>query len=68
MNKTITWLWRVTGRKKDYIVALTLIQGLAGGIGVVYALLLRSIVDSAVGKDAAAFRRYAAGDRAAVRL
>ena len=58
MNKTITWLWRVTGRKKGYIVALTLIQGLAGGIGVVYALLLRSIVDSAVGKDAAAFRHY----------
>ncbi|MBR1814966.1 MAG: ABC transporter ATP-binding protein [Lachnospiraceae bacterium] len=58
MNKTITWLWRVTGRKKGYIAALTLIQGLSGVIGVVYALLLRSIVDSAVGKNAAAFRHY----------
>lgn len=57
-NKTVAWLWRVTGRKKGYIFALTVIQGIAGIIGVVYALLFRAIVDSAVGKDAASFRRY----------
>ena len=57
-NKTVAWLWRVTGRKKGYIFALTVIQGIAGIIGVVYALLFRTIVDSAVGKDAASFRHH----------
>ena len=55
-QNTVRWLWRVTGRKKGYILALTLIQGGAGLIGVAYALLLRAIVDSAVNKDPAAFR------------
>ena len=57
-NKTVAWLWRGTGRKKGYIFALTVIQGIAGIIGVVYALLFRAIVDSAVGKDAASFRHH----------
>lgn len=57
-NQTVAWLWRVTGRKKGYIFALTVIQGIAGIIGVVYALLFRAIVDSAVGKDAASFRHH----------
>lgn len=48
---------RVTGRKKGYIIALTLVQAVHGGLGVVYALFLRSIVDSAVGKDAVLFKR-----------
>lgn len=55
-SSTVRWLWRVTGKKKGYILALTLVQGIAGVIGVIYALLFRAIVDSAVGKDAAAFR------------
>ena len=55
-NKTITWLWHVAGNNKAYILALTLIQAIQGGIGVLYALLLRAIVDSAVEKDSAAFR------------
>ncbi len=55
-NQTIAWLWRVMGRKKGYILALTVLQGATGVIGVIYALLLRAIVDSAVGKDAVAFR------------
>ena len=55
-QNTVRWLWRVTGKKKGYILALTLIQGGAGLIGVAYALLLRAIVDSAVNKDPAAFR------------
>ena len=54
-HDTVRWLWHVTGKKKGYILALTLIQGAAGLIGVVYALLLRAIVDSAVSKDPAAF-------------
>lgn len=55
---TVNWLWRVAGKKKGYILALTLIQGIAGVIGVIYALLFRAIVDSAVGKDAASFRYH----------
>ena len=50
------WLWRVTGRKKGYVLALTLVQAVSGGLGVLYALLLRNIVDSAVGRDSGAFR------------
>lgn len=53
---TVRWLWRVTGRKKIYIAVLALLQGLLGGSGVLYALLLRKIVDAAVGGDAAGFR------------
>ena len=59
MNHTLHWLWKVTGIKKGYILALTLIQAVQGGLGVLYALLLRAIVDCAVGKDAAGFRYHA---------
>lgn len=55
MNHTIRWLWRVTGRKKGYVLALTLIQGANGSLGVLYALLLRNTVDSAAGHDSGAF-------------
>ena len=55
MDSAVQWLWRVTGRKKGYVLALTLIQGVSGGLGVLYALLLRNIVDSAVGRDSGAF-------------
>ena len=55
-NNTFHWLWCVTGSGKAYIFILTLIQAVQGGIGVIYALLLRAIVDSAAGKDAAAFQ------------
>ena len=37
---------------------LVLVQALSGGLGAVYALLLRGIVDSAAGKDPDSFRRY----------
>lgn len=49
-SPTLQWLWRVTGKRKFYIFALTLIQAVQGGTGVLYALLLRLIVDSAVEK------------------
>ena len=38
-----------------YIVALTLVQALLGGSGVLYALLLRGVVDAAVGGSRTAF-------------
>lgn len=56
MDSTARWLWRVAGRKKGYVLALTLVQAVSGGLGVLYALLLRNIVDSAVGHDGGAFR------------
>ena len=60
MNGAVKWLWRVTGRKKGYVLALTLIQGMSGALGVLYALLLRNIVDSAAGRDTGAFWHYVA--------
>ena len=56
MDSAVRWLWRVTGSKKVYVLLLTLVQALSGGLGVLYALLLRNIVDSAVGRDSGAFR------------
>ena len=45
----------MAGKKKSYILAMTAIQGVASLSGVVYALLFRAVVDSAMGKDAASF-------------
>ena len=56
MDNAARWLWRVAGRKKAYVLVLTLVQSVSGGLGVLYALLLRNIVDSAVGHDGGAFR------------
>lgn len=47
-TSTLRWLYAVPGKKKAYILFLTVIQIVQGGTGVLYALLLRSIVDSAV--------------------
>ncbi len=52
------WLYTVPGKKKWYIVALTLAQTLIGGSGVLYALFLRGVVDAATGNDRPGFWRY----------
>lgn len=49
------WLIEVPGGKKWYIAGLTLLQALLGGSGVLYALLLRSVVDTAVARDRTGF-------------
>ena len=55
-NKTaVKWLLSVTGKKKLYIVFLTVVQGLYGATGVLYALILRRIVDAAVSHDSTGF-------------
>ena len=59
-NRTLQWLYTVPGRKKLYIVALTLLQALHGASGVLYALLLRGIVDNAAAHDSPGFWRYLA--------
>ncbi|MBP0968830.1 MAG: ABC transporter ATP-binding protein [Oscillospiraceae bacterium] len=57
-NKTIRWLYSVPGKKKLYIATLTAVQALNGASGVLYALLLREVVDAASAHVADGFRRY----------
>lgn len=59
-NTALRWLYTVPGGKKLYILALTLAQALHGASGVLYALFLREIVDSAVAHNGAGFRKYMA--------
>ena len=56
-NTALRWLWTVPGKKKLNILALALAQALHGASGVLYALLLRSIVDAAAGGDGRGFRQ-----------
>ncbi|MBR6088962.1 MAG: ABC transporter ATP-binding protein, partial [Anaerolineaceae bacterium] len=56
MNDTLRWLYQVPGRKRGYIPLLTLLQALLGGFGVLYALLLRNIVDAAANRNMDLFR------------
>ncbi len=49
------WLWAVPGKKKGQILALTVVQALNGASGVLYALFLRGIVDSAVENNSGGF-------------
>ncbi len=59
MNKgSIRWISKVLGFKKAYILALTIAESLYGGSGVLYAILLRNVVDAAVAKDQALFTRH----------
>ena len=55
-NSTVKWLYAVPEKKKLYILALTVVQALHGASGVLYALFLRGIVDSAVAGDSGGFR------------
>ena len=57
MRSTLKWFYTVPGKKNGYVLALTLIQAVTGGAGVLYALLLRNIVDSAVARDPVSFRQ-----------
>ncbi len=59
-NTALRWLWDVLGKKKLNILAMTLVQALHGASGVLYALLLREIVDAATVHDANSFWRYLA--------
>lgn len=57
-NATLLWLWKVPGRKKWYIFALILIQACIGFFGVLFSLLLRSVVDSAVNHQSQEFWHF----------
>lgn len=52
------WLFAIPGKKKLYILALTLAQAVLGASGVLYALLLRGVVDAAVDKNLDAFWKW----------
>ena len=57
-NNTLKWLYTIPGRKKLYILSLMLVQALNGGSGVLYAILLRNMVDSATAHDKGSFWHY----------
>ena len=54
---SLRWLLSIPGTRKRYIVYLTLAQALLGGSGVLYALLMRNIVDAATAHDVGSFWR-----------
>ncbi|MBP5261298.1 MAG: ABC transporter ATP-binding protein [Clostridiales bacterium] len=58
-NNAVNWLYKVPGKKKVYILLLTIVQCLNGASGVLYALFLRGIVDSAVAGSKDGFIRNA---------
>lgn len=55
-GNAVEWLCSVTGKQKWNIIWLMLVQALHGASGVLYALLLRNIVDCAVDGDRSGFR------------
>ncbi|MBO5986155.1 MAG: ABC transporter ATP-binding protein, partial [Lachnospiraceae bacterium] len=58
MKNTLKWINSVLGRKRGYVLAFTLIQVVFGFTGVINALLMRGIVDSATARDLSAFWKY----------
>nr|MBQ6241373.1 ABC transporter ATP-binding protein [Lachnospiraceae bacterium] len=58
-QSTLKWLYKVPGKKRNYVLLLTALEGLLGGSGVLYALILRMVVDGAAAGDRAAFIRGA---------
>lgn len=54
-SNLLSWLCTVPGRKRMYILFLTVTEALYGASGVFYALLLRKIVDAASAKDGPLF-------------
>lgn len=57
-NNALKWLYAVPKKKKLYILALMLVQALNGASGVLYALLLRNIVDHAASHDTQGFWKH----------
>ena len=57
-NTALKWVYTVPGKKKGYVLILSLVQAVYGASGVLYALLLRGIVDSAADRDRDSFLRY----------
>lgn len=58
-KSAVKWLYSVSGRKKLGILILVLLEALYGGSGVLYALLLRNIVDCAASRELHGFILHA---------
>ena len=56
-DTALRWLWDVPGKTKWNILSLTVVQAIHGASGVLYALLLREIVDAAAGGSRIGFWR-----------
>ena len=59
-STTIRWLFSASRKGWGYIVLLTLFQIALGVFGVLYALFIKNIVDSAVSGDKNAFFTWGA--------
>ena len=59
-QSALKWLWKITGIKKIYVAFLIIIQIVLGINSVIYAVLLRDIIDSAVAKSMFDFKLYMA--------
>ena len=58
-RNTLNWIYKVSVKQKWYVVALSAVQTISGLSGVVYALFLRYIIDSAVAGDKKGFLIHA---------
>ena len=47
----LKWISNIIGKNKIWIILLTLVQSIQGVLGVVFALSLREVIDSAVAKN-----------------
>ncbi len=54
-QNAVPWLWKTPGKKRIIILFLAILEITSGLSSVLYALLLRNIVDSAVDKNTALF-------------
>lgn len=57
-NRTIKWLYKVPGKHRGWVILLCILQAVLGAFGVLYALLLKGIVDHAVAGERGLFIRY----------
>ena len=56
-NNTLKWLYQVQGRKNILVLLLMILHSILGGSGVLYAVLLRDLVDSATEHNSSVFRQ-----------
>ncbi len=56
-QRVLRWIWQVSGKEKQNIVFLTLIQAFLGISSVITAWILRDVIDLAVARNAEGFQR-----------
>ena len=57
-QSTLKWIYKVPGGEKIKILLLALVRAVNAFSGVLYALLIRSVIDSAVSGDNSSFWKY----------